>query len=118
MSYGRLRRLDDSLIFTYRPWLLLQPHSILLPEGCAEYSLGQATISPLLIREHGSAGSYATLCRFRPCSATHEEWIAELLGLNGVRDLKPGSALDKGLSWLREQFAGYGGIPESRSTST
>ncbi|MHB8790522.1 MAG: hypothetical protein ACYDBT_11635 [Desulfobulbaceae bacterium] len=106
MSYGRLRRQGDSLVFTYRPWLLLNPRSIPLPDGCAEYSLGQAAISPLLIREHGSAGGSRTLCRLRPCYTTHEERIAELLGLNGVRDLKPGRSLDKGLSWLREQFAG------------
>jgi hypothetical protein len=71
-----------------------------------EYSLGQATISPLLIREQYSAGSFSTLCRFRRRYTTHEKRIAELFGLNGVRDLKPGSGLAKGMSWLREQFAG------------
>jgi hypothetical protein len=109
MSYGRLRRLDDTLVFTYRPWLLRRQRSIVLPHGCAAYSLGQSNLSALLIREHRTGGSYTTVCRLRPCYNSHEQRIAELLGLKGVRDLNRGKPLQKGLSWLREQFAGQDG---------
>jgi hypothetical protein len=106
MSYGWLRRRGDSLVFTYRPWLFLRPHAIPLPNSCAEYSLGQSNYSALLIREHATAGSYTALCRLRPRYNSHEQRIAELLGLNGVSDLKRGKPLQKGLSWFREPFAG------------
>ena len=109
MSYGRLQRKGDTLVFSYRPWLLLRPRSISLPLDREVYSLGQAGFSALLIREHGPGGNYSVVCRLRPCYNSHEQRIAELLGLQGVRDLKRGKPVQKGLSWLRAQFAGQNG---------
>jgi hypothetical protein len=115
MSYGRLQRKGDSLVFTYRPWLLLRPRSIPLPLGCERYSLGQSGFSALLIREHSPGGRYTAVCRLRPRYNSHEQLIAELFGLKGVRDLKRGKPVQKGLSWFRAQFAGEDGPLETHS---
>ena len=105
MNYGRLRRLDDSLTFTYHPWLVLRARSVTLPEDCGAYRLGKGRYSALLIREQADNGKFTALCRLRPCYNSHEQQITEMLGLNGVRDLSLGKTLRDGCRWIREQVA-------------
>lgn len=105
MSYGRLYRTGDALIFTYRPWLFLRSRSVTLPEPCEVYSFGKGRYSGILIRAEGESGRYATLCRFRPRYNSHEDKMAEMLGLACVRDLSLARTLRDGLGWVREQFA-------------
>lgn len=105
VSYGRLRRLDDTLVFTYHPWLVLRARSVTLRENCGAYLLGKGRYSALLIREQGNNGKFTPLCRLRPRYNSHEQQIAEMFGLNGVRDLSLGKTLRDGVGWLREQFA-------------
>ncbi|HBI15309.1 MAG TPA: hypothetical protein DDY20_07320 [Desulfobulbaceae bacterium] len=106
MSYGLLRRQGETLVFTYRPWLILRPHTVSLPEGCAAYSLSRSTLSALLVRGQKTGGGHTAVCRLRPCYNSYEQGIAEMLGLKGVRDARQDKPAQKEASWLREQIAG------------
>ena len=106
MSYGHLRRLDDTLVFSYHPSLLLRTRTVTLRDGCAAYSLARGRLSPLLVSNCGTSGKFATLCRFRPSANSHEQRIVDILGLRGVRNAASGRTLRDGLDWLRAQFGG------------
>jgi MFS family permease len=94
-SYGSLRR-DESgrLVLTYRPWLLLPPRTLTLPEG--QYAVGKGLLYSEILRVDGQNLKSAIL--LPPRYRSHEEQLVAIYGLTGVRDTGGRAAL----RWLRE----------------
>jgi hypothetical protein len=106
-TMGRLRRDEQGqLVLEYRPWLVLPPRVVKLPPG--KYVVGRGLIFPeLVLADDNLDWSIATL---PPRWLGHEQELARLYGLEGVRD----AGLAKGFSafrlWLKESI-GIGHAP-------
>lgn len=104
LSYGYLANQKGMLLFQYRPWLLLPRRSIPLPMPASRCEAGKATVAPVILYPGENEKQYTVLFRLRPLYHSHEEKIAEILGLGGVRDVTFGRSLRAGLAWLGEQL--------------
>lgn len=98
-SYGVLaRNAAGGLQFTYRPWLVLAPRSVSLPDG--RYAVGRGLLHPELLREED--GVFDDLLDLPPRYRTHEAELAACYGIAEVRDV----GLRAAWSWLRSLFTG------------
>ncbi len=104
MSYGILRRKGDFLEFTYRPWLCLPSKIFTSREPREKFLVGRGTFTTTLVRETGLSSKYEIICRFRPRYLSHEEQIAQSLGLGGSVDLSLGKTLREGFRWLADML--------------
>ncbi|MDW7773680.1 MAG: hypothetical protein SCH71_12405 [Desulfobulbaceae bacterium] len=103
MSYGCLAAEKETLVFHYRPWLILPSRTVetsFVPSQC---EVGKGMVSPVILAARENRKSYRTLFRLRPLYHCHENKVAETLGLKGIRDVTFGRSLREGLAWLREQ---------------
>ncbi len=93
-SYGSLTRSEDgTLVFTYRPWLVLPRKTYPLSEPPDRLSAGEGLINPYVVRFETAPsesdtgdGRFTTLLRLPPRYQHHEAAVAVALGLSGVRD--------------------------------
>lgn len=98
-TYGTLFRDETGkLTFKYRPWLILQPRLMTLPEG--QYVVGRGLVNSEIMRVEGEKTKTATL--LPPRYRDHE---AELVKAYGLTDVRP-VGLSAALKWLREFFVG------------
>lgn len=97
-SYGTLARNSaGDFQFTYRPWLVLAPRSVLLPGG--RYAVGRGLLHPELLREEN--GAFDDVIDLPPRYRTHEEEFAGCYGLTEVRDV----GLRAAWAWLKNLFS-------------
>ncbi len=94
-SYGRLRKTDAGLVFVYKPWLVL-------PERTAAVAGTDLHIGKGLFLSSILTGGNETYFLLPPRYRGHEEALAQVYGLHGV---KP-AGIRKAWSLLRELFGG------------
>lgn len=80
------KTVDERLEFHYRPWLVLPRRRLELPGGADDYWAGQGLLNPYLIYPR-EEGKFTVLFRLPPRMKRHEEEIARVLALQGVRDV-------------------------------
>jgi hypothetical protein len=97
-TYGRLgKTADGGLEFVYRPWLFLAPRTHRVPGTVQDFAVGSgAFFSEINNRDDG------TLFTLPPRYHGHEEALARVYGLSGVRPI----GLHKTWSELRGLFGG------------
>jgi len=104
LSYGSLSTQDSNLAFHYKPWLFMPSKSITTPYRAENCDAGIGTLSPVIITPGTHFDTELTLFRLRPLYLSHEERVAELLRLKGVRDVTMGKTLKDSYSWLVDQL--------------
>ena len=99
-SYGTVKRDEKgNLVLTYRPWLVLPPRTLVLPEG--KYAVGKAVFYRSIQRIEGSDDAQNILL-LPPRYRGHEEELVKIYGLTGVRE----AGLLRAWKWLKELFGG------------
>lgn len=100
-TYGRLGRLEDGrLEFSFRPWLVLKPRTILVDVPAAELNVGRGLIFSTI------ASSCGTHFLLPPRYRGHEEELVRCYAFSGVRP----AGLRKAWGSLRELVAGRGAV--------
>ncbi len=97
-TYGTLGRNDKgSLVLNYRPWLILAPRLLVLPEG--QYAVGKGLVNSEILKIEGEKTRTTMLLppRFRG----HEAEVVKVYGLIDVRPI----GLSAAMKWLKEFFA-------------
>lgn len=98
-TYGKLKRDEKgNLVLTYRPWLVLPPRTLVLPEG--NYAVGKAVFWQSIQRIEGEDGQNVIL--LPPRYNGHEEEMVKIYNLSGVRE----AGLLAAWKWLKESFGG------------
>jgi len=98
-TYGTLTRDEKgSLVLKYRPWLILPPRLMVLPEG--QYAVGKGLVNSEIMKVEGTKAKTALL--LPPRYRNHEEEIVKAYGLVDVRPV----GLSAAVKWLKEFFAG------------
>jgi hypothetical protein len=92
------RNAGGTLVFTYRPWLVLPVRSIELPAG--RYAIGRGVLHPSLILLDGVEDS--DVANFPPRFSSHESALAEVSGATEIRD----TGIRAAWSWLKGCFGG------------
>lgn len=99
-TYGILKRDEKgNFVITYRPWLVLPPRTLMLPEG--KYAVGKAVFWQSIQRIEGSEDSQNMLL-LPPRYRGHEEELVRIYGFTGVRE----AGLRRAWKWLKELFTG------------
>ena len=99
-TYGRLIRASDgSVLFTYRPWLLLSRRAVTLPTGATAISKG--VFFPSLLHSPNDPEPLRILVMFLPRYRTCEGAIATHFEISDVLD----SPLTKGFKAIRAWLA-------------
>jgi hypothetical protein len=97
-TYGTLTRDEQGkLILKYRPWLILQPRFLTLPEGT--YAVGKGLVNSEILKVDGEKTKTTLL--LPPRYRTHEQEISNVYGFMGVRPV----GLHAALKWLKELFS-------------
>jgi hypothetical protein len=105
MSYGTLKIGNKSVLeFTYRPWLMLPSRTVRTEEQSGNYEIGKGTLSPIILNPKKNQNSYFIIFRLRPMYKSHEESVAESIGINSIRDVTIDKGIKEGWKWLREQM--------------
>jgi hypothetical protein len=107
-TYGKLVKMEGGkLQFVYRPWLVMVPRTLDVPE--AKFAVGNGLFYPSLERVEGEETQ--TWFNFPPRYASHE---AELGGIYGVpvRDVGIIKGFKAAWRWLRDLF-GFGAKVET-----
>ncbi len=98
-TYGKLKRDDKgNFVLTYRPWLVLPPRTVTLPEG--KYAVGNAVFWQSLQRVEGDDSENIVL--LPPRYRGHEEELVKVYGLTGVRE----AGLRRAWKWIKDLFTG------------
>lgn len=98
-TYGTLKRDEQgNLVLTYRPWLILAPRTLTLPEG--KYAVGKAVFWTSLQRVEGDDSQ--NLILLPPRYRGHEEELVKIYNLSGIRE----AGLRRAWKWLKELFSG------------
>ncbi|MCX8089599.1 MAG: hypothetical protein N3I86_01480 [Verrucomicrobiae bacterium] len=98
-TYGRLtRNAEGRLVFTYRPWLVLPPRALQLPEG--RYAPGRGLFYSEVMRLEGDDAK--TVLLLPPRYRGHETELKRIYALEPARDV----GLRAAWKWLRELFVG------------
>jgi hypothetical protein len=96
-TYGTLRRDEKGgLVLRYRPWLVMPPRTLTLPQG--QYAIGRGMFYSQIIRLEGQGVIPALL--LPPRYRGHEEALVSSYALVGVRD----AGLRAVFRWLRESL--------------
>lgn len=83
-TYGKLSRNPAGrLVLDYRPWLILPRRTLELPEG--NYAVGRGAIFSEIVQVEGDSAK--TVLLLPPRYRSHEEQLAGVYGLSGVRDI-------------------------------
>lgn len=98
-TYGTLGRDDKgNLVLKYRPWLILTPRILVLPEGA--YAVGKGLVNSEIVKLEGEDNRTALL--LPPRYRGHEEQLMPIYGLTDVRPI----GLRAALKWLKTLFTG------------
>lgn len=98
-TYGKFSRdAQGRFVLNYRPWLLLPPRTLVLPEG--KYCVGQGAFFSEIHRIEGDDSKDVIL--LPPRYRTHEEQLASLYDLEGVRPI----GLLAAWAWIKGLFGG------------
>jgi len=98
-TYGKLTRDEKGqLVLDYRPWLVLPPRTLILPEG--KYCVGQGAFFSEIHRIEGDDSKDVIL--LPPRYRSHEEQMARIYGLEGVRPI----GLLAAWAWVKSLFGG------------
>lgn len=101
-TYGFLKKSDDSSIeFVYKPWLIKPACSISLSDISTNYEIGMGLINPVLLKVENERNSYTVFFRLPPRYKSHEEEIANILGIKSIREV----GVTKGLRAIRQWIA-------------
>ena len=96
-TFGHLtREADGSLVFSYRPWLVLAPRRVTLPR--ARYAIGRGFLHPELLEVRGT--ELEDVLDLPPRYCTHEAEFGLACGVEDVRDV----GLLAAWSWFRSLF--------------
>ena len=97
-TYGKLSRSEKGeLVFNYRPWLVLPARTLILPAG--NYEAGCGVFYSEILRVEGDSAK--TIILLPPRYRGHEEEIAKIYNLAGVRDI----GLRAAWAWFKSLFA-------------
>jgi hypothetical protein len=97
-SYGRLVFQEGGrLRFDYRPWLVLKQRSFELPQE--RYCVGRGLFYPEIDRMHEN--KLTSLFILPPRFMTHEEAVARVYGIDGVRDVGLLKGMTAMWNWLK-----------------
>jgi len=98
-TYGKLSRNEKSeLVFGYRPWLVLPPRTLVLPPG--NYEAGRGIFYSEILQVEGDSAK--TMILLPPRYRGHEEEVAKIYGLAGVRDV----GIRAAWAWFKSLFTG------------
>ncbi len=98
-TYGKLIRAEGGeLVFNYRPWLVLPQRTLVLPAG--NYETGRGIFYSEILRIEGD--STKTVILLPPRYLGHEEEIAHIYNLAGVRDV----GIRAAWAWFKSLFTG------------
>jgi len=104
MTYGTLKKGDGSVLeFTYRPWLLFPSRKICSREESRNYEIGKETLSPIVLKPGEKQNSYLIFFRLRSMYKSHEDSVAEALGIDSIRDVTISRGIREGWRWLCAQ---------------
>jgi len=100
-TYGKLTRDEQGrLVLKYRPWLVLPERTLTLPAGT--YAVGRGLLNPDVVQLEGEwTRSTLTL---PPRCLTHEEEVARIYELAGVRDAGMIKSFKALWSWVKGRF--------------
>jgi hypothetical protein len=104
-ALGLLTRDGDTLVFSYRPWLVLRSRRVTLP--AAPITLERGLVCPLVRR--ADVDNDAELFRLPPRYRSHETHLAEELVAVGVLDAPVLRGLRAVLAWARQGESGARG---------
>lgn len=105
MSYGTIKITDESFLeFTYKPWLILPSRTVYTKEQIKNYEIGVGSLSPVIVKKRENSNSYSTLFRLRPLYKSHEQYVAEILGIQSIREVGLSKGLKNGWQWLAGQL--------------
>lgn len=105
-SYGTLARNDaGELTFTYRPWLLLAPRTLMLPKG--SYAVGKGIFHSEVVVVNGE--EHTAVFTLPPRYSTHEDALAKVYGW-GVTDVGIIAGL-KAIGRCIAELCGFGRRP-------
>lgn len=94
-TYGKLIRDGESrLVFEFRPWLVFPQRTLTLPSGI--YAAGKGLICSEIVRIEGTQSRSVML--LPPRYRGHEQELAQVYGLMGVRD----TGLRAAFAWLKD----------------
>jgi hypothetical protein len=97
-TYGKLLRgQDGKMVFEYRPWLFLNKRTLTLPEG--RYFVGRGLFYSEIDREEKDRAPVIFI--LAPRYQTHEEAVARVYGLEGVRDVGLLKGFKAAWNWMR-----------------
>ena len=97
-TYGKLSRNENGeLAFSYRPWLVLPPRTLILPAG--NYEAGRGVFYSEILRIEGDSAK--TVILLPPRYLGHEEEIARIYNLAGTRDV----GLRVAWAWFKSLFS-------------
>jgi hypothetical protein len=83
-TYGKLSRNDKGeLVLNYRPWLVLPPRTLVLPDG--RYETGRGVFYSEIMRVEGNSSK--TVILLPPRYLGHEEEVAKIYNFAGTRDV-------------------------------
>ena len=98
-TYGRLSRNDKGqLVLTYRPWLILPPLTLILPEG--KYETGRGVFYSEIL--HVDSDVANTLILLPPRYVGHEEEVTKIYNFADTRDV----GLRAAWVWFTSLFSG------------
>jgi hypothetical protein len=97
-TYGTLvRDSNGNLVLHYRPWLVLPERTLALPHG--RFEVGRGLFYSEILRVEGEAAK--TLILLPPRYSGHEDELAAVYGLGGVREI----GLRAAWAWCKSMFA-------------
>jgi len=97
-TYGTLTRDENGkLALKYRPWLILQPRLLVLPDG--HYAVGKGLVNSEIMKVDGEKNRTALL--LPPRYRSHEQEISNVYGFMGVRPV----GLHAVVKWVKEFFS-------------
>lgn len=94
----------DTLIFQYRPWLILPRREKSVPAGSGRL-IRRGLLWPALLQA-GRPDQFWTLLLFPPRYRHHEAWLASRTGAAGIRDSRLRGGLAAGWRWLKNTAGG------------
>jgi len=98
-TYGKLKRDEKgNLVITYRPWLVLAPRTLVLPEG--NYAVGRAVFWQSIQRVEAEDAEHMLL--LPPRYGGHAEELVKIYNLSGIRE----AGLRAMWKWIKEAFSG------------
>ncbi len=103
-TYGKLcRDGQGKLVLRYRPWLVLPPRTLEIPEG--RYEAGRGVFYSEILRLEGEEAKTAML--LPPRYLGHEEEVAKIYGFAGTREV----GIRAVWKWFKE-LCGFRGQPQ------